>query len=1599
MTTRSSIRFAISVLLVLAFIKPVFAGFIFQNFEPDNGSPIVTNSVDTSLISIVDRTEGVHLGQAALKYESPVYWAGFGVESQVASVVDLEQNNNDRITFWTLAFPHRNCYVFGCEKGTDNTVGVKFFDNGNYQNGYEVWTTIKAKYNQWTKLWILFSQLPPDFDLNHVTRIEFKNFWPGKYYFDDIHAVREDRVYQAFNQEEFKPYPNETEFNTDFYGWKWNDNDTIYLSTGSEPVKEGEHSWKMVLNGYWGGGGIKSQQETYHDDGQGNVGQSFWNSNFLPEQNDRLSFWIYALAENGMDNNLSVQFYDHGLHATDQTKAEVWVKQMAVYGQWTRIEVLFSQLPATFNLHDVDKIQFQQYWPGTFYIDDIRITGPHPVIKEALLSQGIVQWNAIAGATNYRLQQSDEGTDGSWKTIYSGPLTTFNITEINKKFLRVRSEESFVDNNSLPYSSPWSDTAVYTPALVFFKYPSLANGLLDWTTIPQATLYEIQSAPDITGPWTQIYKGIKTQSPLAATGNTWYRVRAIKEVGGVLSDFTDWSRPQVYRIVPKFVKAAGTVLKDNDGIGNELVLSGVNLGNVLLTEDWMTGFGIADNPPIVDDWTLRNVLTSRFGVANAEALLKSFQNNYVNDYDFDRLAESKVTLVRLPIYYRNIMDDNGNFIKNAQNQIDFSQIDRIVDAMASRGIYILLDLHGAPGAQSGEFHTGRKNFNKLFEASPEGETYRTQTESFWREMAKHYKNNPWVVGYDLLNEPFGAPTPQVLADLYDRLYDVIRAEDANHLIVMEGIWDWDTLPSPAAYNWQNVMYEFHYYCPRIPEPQDQDDPVPVLGQTCADYGSPAFRLSFQEAFIQSKITTSLQNTYNVPALIGEFSAYEHKSVWELYTQTFNAQKWSWTSWSYKDRSSPSTWGVLNHAKYDETFPKFRALQADNSPGDSYADLTRKLSKYTTTDYHIPNVTLQNVLKDNAIYPVYSTLKPEIFETSPKFLTSPLTFGIHGRNFGGAQGSSTVNFNGSPLSVIHWSDTEIEVFFPTNQSAGARQVTVTTPQGTSNIADVIVLEPTSVPNGGLNIQQDGSFLFIGQGMCDTPGMVEFYPTFCNDLPPGSIACNKGDAAIKFWSENLIMGYVPPDYSPGSFGGANVKCSYSGDLYPTMLGGNNAPVLSPIGHKTVTEGQTLQFDISATDADGDAITYSALNLPSGATFVGQTFTWTPQYNQSGLYNVTFKASDLPSSDQETITISVNNVPFPDLTLTFLSSLSAAVAPTDNFSIIYTAANQGDADALNVVTDFHLSLDNSYGTGNDIVLSTHTLSFLNAATSKTRTISLTAPSNASGNYYLCAKVDYTNAITESNKTNQTLCTATPIFIGYPDLIMTAVSAPALASTGAIINVNATVANPTLTPVDSFNVGIYLSTDAAITTTDFKIAKIAIDALGANASKSNLVAAEIPKTFAAGIYYIGAIADFTERRQESNENNNSLKGNAVNITPGGDLVVTQLSAPASALRGAQVTVTYTVKNQGTGEVGGSPVGIYLSTDTAITTADRRMDADSVPALDAGEMKSNSFKIRIPANVVPGTYYWGAIADYKDNRLESNESNNAFTSNSILIQ
>ncbi|MDD5774105.1 MAG: CARDB domain-containing protein, partial [bacterium] len=255
-----------------------------------------------------------------------------------------------------------------------------------------------------------------------------------------------------------------------------------------------------------------------------------------------------------------------------------------------------------------------------------------------------------------------------------------------------------------------------------------------------------------------------------------------------------------------------------------------------------------------------------------------------------------------------------------------------------------------------------------------------------------------------------------------------------------------------------------------------------------------------------------------------------------------------------------------------------------------------------------------------------------------------------------------------------------------------------------------------------------------------------------------------------------------------------------------------------------------------------------------------------------------------------------------------------------------------------------------------------------------------------------------TETDETNNALTGNAIDIVSGIDAIMTAVSAPASGATGTSISLNSTVKNQGVVNMSASYIGLYISTDSTITTSDTRLGTAYIASLAAGASRYSTTSVAISSTLAPGQYYIGAIADYSNVIKESDETNNVLVGNPINITPGADVIISAVSGPLSGATGTSISITSTVKNQGVGAISTSTAGIYISTDSTITTSDTRLGTAAIASLAAGASGYATTSVAISSTLAPGQYYIGAIADYNNARKESDETNNALVGNIIDI-
>ncbi|WP_410512266.1 cellulase family glycosylhydrolase [Paenibacillus sp. BR2-3] len=254
--------------------------------------------------------------------------------------------------------------------------------------------------------------------------------------------------------------------------------------------------------------------------------------------------------------------------------------------------------------------------------------------------------------------------------------------------------------------------------------------------------------------------------------------------------------------VQGFVKAAGKKLVN--GSGQEILLRGVGFGSWLLPEGYMWHFPDEGDRPR----RIEKMIAELVGEEKAAEFWNLYYDRYTAKADIQRIAAEGFNSVRVPINARLLIEDGEPLrVKNERLKL----IDRVIDWCRQHSLYVILDLHGAPGGQTGtNIDDSENNKPELF-TNPAN---RRLTIALWRMLAERYKDEWIVAGYDLLNEPlpnwFAEYNDQVMP-LYEEIIKAIREVDQRHMIILEGVhWatDWSIFDKKPD---NNLMLQFHKY--------------------------------------------------------------------------------------------------------------------------------------------------------------------------------------------------------------------------------------------------------------------------------------------------------------------------------------------------------------------------------------------------------------------------------------------------------------------------------------------------------------------------------------------------------------------------------------------------------------------------------------------------------------------------------------------------------------------------------------------------------------------------------------------------------------------
>jgi aryl-phospho-beta-D-glucosidase BglC (GH1 family) len=238
-----------------------------------------------------------------------------------------------------------------------------------------------------------------------------------------------------------------------------------------------------------------------------------------------------------------------------------------------------------------------------------------------------------------------------------------------------------------------------------------------------------------------------------------------------------------------------------DGAGSAVRLHGVNLGNWLVWESQLMG-----SPTLasVGESQIMKGLTTLVGAAAADQFRTDVRNAYITQGDIQTIAGLGFNSVRVPLPYTLLEDDSAPYQYKDEG---WRVLDDLVSWAQQSGIYVIFDLHAAPGGQNTFFHSSAV---KGVAAMWKNADFQARTVALWKAIAARYADSTAVGGFDVLNEP-QAPKNAALLSMYQRIIAAIRSVDTHHLIFLEGANTSRTFTVFTSRLDENMAISLHQY--------------------------------------------------------------------------------------------------------------------------------------------------------------------------------------------------------------------------------------------------------------------------------------------------------------------------------------------------------------------------------------------------------------------------------------------------------------------------------------------------------------------------------------------------------------------------------------------------------------------------------------------------------------------------------------------------------------------------------------------------------------------------------------------------------------------
>jgi aryl-phospho-beta-D-glucosidase BglC (GH1 family) len=354
-----------------------------------------------------------------------------------------------------------------------------------------------------------------------------------------------------------------------------------------------------------------------------------------------------------------------------------------------------------------------------------------------------------------------------------------------------------------------------------------------------------------------------------------------------------------------------------DPAGNPVRLRGVCVGGWMNMENFIDGYP-------GDEHGLRETAGEILGASRAKFLFDRWLDHFFAEEDVIFLKSCGANVVRLPLNYRHFEEDSNPYRYKEEG---FARLARAVGWCARHGVYVILDLHAAQGWQNTDWHADNATRQTLLWRHPH---FQERFIALWKEIARRFRGNAAVAGYNLLNEPVtGAPDGrfpfpyrtdwEALNSLYRRAVQAVREADPDHIIFLEGDYFsqlFSRLDPPAD---SNLVYSSHNYNEAGFGPGAY--PGTLFGRR--------WDRRRQEAVFNANEGTRFCRQNDRPLWIGEFGTNfqglkrEAKSrlrAMDDQIAVFEQGGAHWTIWTYKDV------GVMGVVAVDPKSPYLRLVR-------------------------------------------------------------------------------------------------------------------------------------------------------------------------------------------------------------------------------------------------------------------------------------------------------------------------------------------------------------------------------------------------------------------------------------------------------------------------------------------------------------------------------------------------------------------------------------------------------------------------------------------------------------------------------------------------